>query len=149
MFDLQYFIEFYQALVYQSFMHKIYGTYCAALTPINSDRSINKELFLNHCKHLLAEGVDGLAVFGTTGEANSFSMSEKIEAINYLIDNNVKAEKLIPGIGQCSIKDTIALSQMAAKLIQMQHYYIKINLKAFITQQIMLMDIQNPFIQDF
>ncbi len=97
-------------------MHKIYGTYCAALTPINSDRSINKELFLNHCKHLLAEGVDGLAVFGTTGEANSFSMSEKIEAINYLIDNNVKAEKLIPGIGQCSIKDTIALSQMAAKL---------------------------------
>ena len=65
MFDLQYFIEFYQALVYQSFMHKIYGTYCAALTPINSDRSINKELFLNHCKHLLAEGVDGFVQDGT------------------------------------------------------------------------------------
>tara|TARA_B100001123_G_C15218281_1_gene990169 strand:- start:151 stop:1080 length:930 start_codon:yes stop_codon:yes gene_type:complete len=97
-------------------MHKIYGTYSAALTPINDDCSINKELFLQHCNNLLKQGVDGLAIFGTTGEANSFSMDEKIEAINYLIDNKITPEKLIPGTGQCSIKDTVKLSKIAAKL---------------------------------
>ena len=70
-------------------MHKIHGTYCAALTPLNTDYSINKELFLEHCSNLLSQGLDGLAIFGTTGEGNSFNVNEKIEAVNYLIDNNI------------------------------------------------------------
>jgi len=62
-------------------MHKINGTYCAALTPLNSDYTINQEMFLDHCNYLLSQGIDGLGVFGTTGEANSFSVKEKIEAM--------------------------------------------------------------------
>jgi len=97
-------------------MHKIHGTYCAALTPLNTDYSINKELFLKHCNSLLLEGLDGLAIFGTTGEGNSFNVNEKIEAVNYLIDNNIGADKLIPGTGQCSIRDTVMYSKEVAKL---------------------------------
>ena len=97
-------------------MHKIHGTYCAALTPLNTDYSINKELFLEHCNSLLSEGLDGLALFGTPGEGNSFNVNEKIEAVNYLIDNNIGADKLIPGTGLCSIKDTVIYSKAIAKL---------------------------------
>jgi len=97
-------------------MHKIYGTYCAALTPLNTDYSINKELFLKHCSNLLSEDLDGLGIFGTTGEGNSFNVNEKIEAVNYLIDNNIGADKLIPGTGLCSIRDTVMYSKMIAKL---------------------------------
>ena len=97
-------------------MLRMKGTYAASLTPVNSDRTINKELFLEHCKYLLAQGADGLAIFGTTGEANSFNLDEKIETLNYLVDNNINSEKLIPGTGQCSIKDTVKFSQIAAKL---------------------------------
>ena len=97
-------------------MHKIHGTYCAALTPLNTDYSINKELFLEHCSNLLSEDLDGLAIFGTTGEGNSFNVNEKIEAVNYLIDNNIGADKLIPGSGLCSIKDTVIYSKAIAKL---------------------------------
>ena len=97
-------------------MHKIHGTYCAALTPLNTDYSINKELFLEHCSNLLSQGLDGLAIFGTTGEGNSFNVNEKIEAVNYLIDNNIGADKLIPGTGLCSIKDTVIYSKAIAKL---------------------------------
>ena len=97
-------------------MHKIHGTYCAALTPLNTDYSINKELFLEHCNSLLSEGLDGLAIFGTTGEGNSFNVNEKIEAVNYLIDNNIGADKLIPGTGLCSIRDTVVYSKEVAKL---------------------------------
>ena len=97
-------------------MHTIRGTFCAALTPINNNCSINKDLFLKHCKNLLAEELDGLGIFGTTGEANSFNLNEKIEAINHLNDNNINPEKLILGTGQCSIKDTVTFSKFAAKL---------------------------------
>jgi len=97
-------------------MHKIHGTYCAALTPLNTDYSINKELFLEHCNNLLSEDLDGLGIFGTTGEGNSFNVNEKIEAVNYLIDNNIGADKLIPGTGLCSIKDTVLYSKTIAKL---------------------------------
>ena len=97
-------------------MHKIHGTYCAALTPLKEDYSINKELFLEHCNYLLSQNLDGLAIFGTTGEANSFSIDEKIELIEYLLENNIKSEKLIPGTGLCSIKDTVKFTKSVAKL---------------------------------
>jgi len=96
-------------------MHKITGTFPAVLTPVNENFSINKNLFLNHCQNLLKEGVDGLAIFGTTGEANSFTVEEKIEVMQFL-SNNIKSEFLIPGSGQCSIKDTVRLTKEFAKL---------------------------------
>ena len=97
-------------------MHKIHGTFCAALTPLSTDYTINKELFLEHCNNLLLEGLDGLAIFGTTGEGNSFGVQEKIEAVNYLIDNNISPDKLVPGTGLCSIRDTVIYSKEVAKL---------------------------------
>jgi len=97
-------------------MHKIHGTFCAALTPLRTDYTINKELFFEHCNNLLLDGLDGLAIFGTTGEGNSLGVQEKIEAINYLIDNNISPDKLVPGTGLCSIKDTVIYSKEIAKL---------------------------------
>ena len=61
-------------------MYKISGTYCASLTPFNSDYSINKKLLLEHCNNILSQQVDGIAIFGTTGEANSLSIEEKLDA---------------------------------------------------------------------
>ena len=63
-------------------MHKISGVYCASLTPINEDFTINKDLYFRHCQYLMKQGHDGLAIFGTTGEANSFSIKEKCERCN-------------------------------------------------------------------
>jgi 4-hydroxy-tetrahydrodipicolinate synthase len=97
-------------------MHKIKGVFSAALTPINIDYSINSQLFLSHCEWLLSQGVDGLAVFGTTGEANTFNVDEKINSIEYLINAKINPYKLIPGTGQCSAKDTIRFTKKCAEL---------------------------------
>jgi len=97
-------------------MHKISGTYCASLTPVNEDYSINKKLFLSHCQNLLSQNIDGLAIFGTTGEANSFNVDEKIEALQFLIENNINVKDLIPGTGQCSIQDTVRLTKTCSSL---------------------------------
>ena len=55
-------------------MVKISGVYSAALTPLKTDLSINQDLYLRHCQYLMKQGHDGLAIFGTTGEANSLSV---------------------------------------------------------------------------
>ena len=88
-------------------MYKISGTYCASLTPFNADFSINKKLLLKHCNNLLSQKIDGIAIFGTTGEANSLSIKEKLDAINYLIENKIEPRKLLPGTGLNSIIDTV------------------------------------------
>ena len=96
-------------------MHKINGIYSAALTPINDDLSINKNLYLEHCQYLMKQGHDGLAIFGTTGEANSFSIKEKCVAIDFLLSNNLDSNLLIPGTGSSSIEDAIQLTKFAEK----------------------------------
>ena len=98
-------------------MHKIYGTFAASLTPLNDDNSINKQLLLEHCKRLLSQNIDGIAIFGTTGEANSLTIDKKIEAIHYLIKNNIDPNKLLPGTGQCSIRDTVFFTKTVASKI--------------------------------
>ena len=97
-------------------MHKIYGVYSASLTPINEDFSINTSLFFSHCEWLLSQGVDGVAIFGTTGEANSFNIDEKINAVEYLINSKIASDKLMPGTGQCSITDTVKFTKRCADL---------------------------------
>ena len=96
-------------------MHKINGIYSAALTPINDDLSINKNLYLEHCQYLMKQGHDGLAIFGTTGEANSFSIKEKCDTIDFLLSNNLDSNLLIPGTGSSSVEDAIQLTKFAEK----------------------------------
>ena len=96
-------------------MHKINCIYSAALTPINDDLSINKNLYLEHCQYLMKQGHDGLAIFGTTGEANSFSIKEKCDTIDFLLSNNLDSNLLIPGTGSSSVEDAIQLTKFAEK----------------------------------
>ena len=97
-------------------MSKIKGTYCASLTPLNADLSIDSKLLLNHCNHILSQNINGIAIFGTTGEANSLSLEQKIESIEYLIKNNFDPNKLIVGTGLNSITDTIKFTKIVSTL---------------------------------
>lgn len=92
-------------------MHKINGVFSAALTPINEDCSINLNSYLLHCQWLLKQNLTGLGIFGTTGESNSFNVDEKIQALEFLIANNISPNKLVPGTGQCSISDTVRFTK--------------------------------------
>ncbi|MBS57012.1 MAG: hypothetical protein CMP16_03960 [Rickettsiales bacterium] len=95
-------------------MHKISGVFSAALTPINEDLTINKDLYLRHCQYLMKQGHDGLAIFGTTGEANSFSIKEKCDSIDFLVENRIDPKVLIPGTGSSSVEDSIKMTKHAA-----------------------------------
>lgn len=92
------------------------GVYAAVLTPLRSDLSIDHEAFAEHCRWLLANGCNGLAPMGTTGEANSFSVAERIDALDRLIDAGIPPALLLVGTGCCAIPDTVALTRHAVAL---------------------------------
>src|SRR3954463_11925316 len=89
------------------------GVYAAALTPLRDDLAIDRRAFAEHCRRLLGEGCDGLAIFGTTGEANSFSVAERVRAWEALVADGVPAGALLPGTGACALTDAVTLTREA------------------------------------
>ncbi|MDQ3864419.1 MAG: dihydrodipicolinate synthase family protein [Actinomycetota bacterium] len=89
------------------------GVLAAVLTPMDGNLKPEHTAFAAHCRRLLAAGCHGLSVFGTTGEANSLSVDERLAALEALIDSDVPAEKLLPGTGSCALTDTVRLSRAA------------------------------------
>ncbi len=87
-----------------------------AITPFAADMSVDTDRFVSHAKAVLAAGAHGLAPFGTTSEANSLTVGERMTALESLIAAGIPASQLIPGTGCCAAGDTIALSAHATGL---------------------------------
>jgi 4-hydroxy-tetrahydrodipicolinate synthase len=92
------------------------GVNAAVLTAMNADLSIDLDRMAKHCRWLLANGCDGLAVLGTTGEANSLGIQERIELLEGLIARGIPASKMLPGTGTTAITDTVLLTRKAEAL---------------------------------
>ncbi|MDA8049266.1 MAG: dihydrodipicolinate synthase family protein [Rhodospirillales bacterium] len=92
------------------------GVNAAILTPMRSDLSPDPDRLARRCSHLFAHGCDHIGVLGTTGEANSFGISERLAILEGLIERGVPAERLLPGTGTPAITDSVLLSRRAAEL---------------------------------
>ncbi|MBM3565467.1 MAG: dihydrodipicolinate synthase family protein [Alphaproteobacteria bacterium] len=68
-----------------------------------------------HCRWLLNRGSDGLGVFGTTGEANSFSVAERVRTLEALAAAGIPGERMMPGTGACAVPDAVDLTRAALK----------------------------------
>lgn len=90
---------------------KLRGVYCPALTPFDKQLKPDVSRFVEHCQHLLQQGCHGLAVFGTTGEANSLSVKERIDLLEALLKAGIKPESIVPGTGCAALTDTITLTR--------------------------------------
>ena len=88
------------------------SVYSAVLTPFKKDLTIDTKLFISHCEFLLKNNV-WLAPLGTTGEANSISVSEKIDLIKIISSSDLPKEKIIIGTGNTSFVDATLLTKTA------------------------------------
>ncbi len=87
------------------------GVLAPLLTPFNNDLSIATDLYVEHAQRLMRDGCAGLVPFGTTGEALSVGIDERIDAVRALIDGGIDAACLVPGTGVSNFTDTARLSR--------------------------------------
>jgi 4-hydroxy-tetrahydrodipicolinate synthase len=92
------------------------GVVAPILTPFNDDLSIATDLYVDLANRLLEEGCAGFAPFGTTGEALSVGIDERIDGISSLIDGGIDPSLLIPGTGLTDVADTARLSRACLDL---------------------------------
>src|SRR5262245_28381468 len=89
------------------------GVLVPVLTPFTAAGEPDGGRFVAFCRSLLDQGADGLAIFGTTSEANSMSAGERMALLDRLIAAGVPAAKLMPGTGACSITEAATLIRHA------------------------------------
>jgi 4-hydroxy-tetrahydrodipicolinate synthase len=106
------------------------GVWAAALTPQDADKNVALDKLTAHYRWLLANGCDGIAALGTTGEANSFSLKERQQLIATLATDGFGADQIMVGVGCCAITDTVELSRSAMdagfnNLLMLPPFYYK------------------------
>jgi 4-hydroxy-tetrahydrodipicolinate synthase len=96
-------------------MSKINGIYAATMSILNEDLSLNVAKTIKHSEQLINDGCHGVAIFGSTGQAQLISVSEKIKLLNELSSSKYK-EKFIIGTGLNSLTETINLMKVSTTL---------------------------------
>ena len=92
------------------------GVFSAALTPLDADLAPDHATFVGHARWLLEEGCDGIALLGTTGEANSFSVGERKALLEAAVSAGIAPERLLPGTGVAALTETVELTRHALSL---------------------------------
>lgn len=89
------------------------GVYAASLIPLHPDLSIDCHELADHYHSLIAKGVKGIVLFGSSGEGPSFSIEERIKAMQALILLGVDPQRCIVGIICSSLIEAVELTRCA------------------------------------
>ena len=96
-------------------MGKINGIYAASMSVINNDLTLDVTKTIQHAEMIIDQGCHGAAIFGSTGQAQLISITEKIKLFNQLSTSKYK-DKYIIGTGLNSLSETINLMSVARSL---------------------------------
>ena len=107
-----------------------HGVWSPVLVPLRSDLSIDSERFVAHARWLLAQGCHGLALFGTTSEANSFSVPERKVLLEQIVEDGIPPGRLMVGTGCCALTDSVELTRHAmhtgcCRVLMLPPFYYK------------------------
>ena len=96
-------------------MSKIKGIYAASMSILNNDLTLDVRKTIQHAEMVIDNGCHGVAIFGSTGQAQLITVSEKIDLLNHLVLSKYK-EKYIIGTGLNSLGETINLMRVSKSL---------------------------------
>lgn len=95
--------------------HPIPGVIAAVPTPVTSDLSPDPGALAALCAWLIEQGCDGLNICGTTGEATSLSLVQRMAVMSAAVDA-IDGRKMMTGTGAAAVEDAVHLTRHAAAL---------------------------------
>jgi len=96
-------------------MEQIKGIFAASLSLLDKNLALDVKNTIKHAENIIDNGCHGVVFFGSTGQSQLISLSEKIQLINHLPES-VNKEKFIIGTGLNSLSDTINLMKISKTL---------------------------------
>ena len=96
-------------------MEKIRGIYAASMSILDENLALDVKKTIKHAENLIDTGCHGVAIFGSTGQAQLLSVSEKISLLNDLSKSKYKDYYLI-GTGFNSLTETINFISISKSL---------------------------------
>jgi 4-hydroxy-tetrahydrodipicolinate synthase len=98
-------------------MPRLTGVIAAAATPLRDDLSIDHERLVMHCRWLLGDGgCDAVNLLGTTGEATSFSLEQRLTAMRTVAEAGLPMHRFMVGTGASALADAVRLTAEAKAL---------------------------------
>ena len=106
------------------------GVYAAAITPLADDGGADLPKLARYCAWLLAEGLDGVAPTGTTGEGTSVALTARLRLPGALAAEGIPGDRAIIGTGCPSADDAVALTRACVEagfpnVLVLPPYYFK------------------------
>ena len=95
-------------------MAEIKGIYAASMSIIKADFTLDIEKTIRHAENIIDKGCHGVAILGSTGQAQLISSKEKRELIEKL-SKSKKKNNFIIGTGYNSLNETIELMKNSIK----------------------------------
>jgi 4-hydroxy-tetrahydrodipicolinate synthase len=92
------------------------GVIAAIATAIDDKGAPDCDRVLKLARYLLDNGCNGLNVLGTTGEATSFSLAERMTLMSAYRESGMPMDRLMVGTGAAAVADAVALTRHAADL---------------------------------
>ena len=90
------------------------GVFTASLTPLDSNLEPDLEALIDHSMSLMEEGSEGVALLGSTGEANSLTLEQRLKIIEN-VPGSLSPEHLMLGTGSCSLQDAVILTKASMR----------------------------------
>src|SRR6185295_13436932 len=91
------------------------GLWPPVTTAFRDDGTLDTRRLVKHSRRLLADGAHGLAVLGTTSEANSLTLDERRRVIDAHVEAGIDPSMLLPGTGSCALDDAATLTRHAGE----------------------------------
>jgi 4-hydroxy-tetrahydrodipicolinate synthase len=92
------------------------GIWAAALTPLDARLQPDTAAAAAYYRDVLARGCDGINLLGTTGEAMSLGLEQRLRLMEGVAAAGLPLERFMVGTGAASLQDAVQLTRVAFEL---------------------------------
>ncbi len=94
-------------------MERLQGTWTALITPFNEDKSVDFDALGRLIEFQIDNGISGLLLMGTTGEAPAMSKDEREKVIRFGIEKIAGRVPVMVGTGTNNVDKSISCTNLA------------------------------------